>query len=676
MIYNGVIYSVHNCPYERINEIPIQPRRRGNPRTRRKFEYKDVLCAFDIETTGIHEIENSIMYVWQFAIDGIGVVMGRTWDDFLYFLGRLKAGLSADQRFLIFVHNLSYEFTFLKGIYHFERDEVFAVDKRKILKCEMLDSFEFRCSYLQSNMSLDMFCAAMGVDHPKLKGFDYSKYRWPDTPLSDFEIRYCVHDVIGLIEAMRARLRNGDDNFYTLPLTSTGYCRREAKQALRAVPRNVLEATFPNWEIYNILRQAFRGGNTHANRHYTGVLLHGVKSCDKSSHYPNVLLNRKYPMSRFYAVADPTLEDLNIQMNVRKRACLFEARFEGVRLRDPRSCGCPYIPVAKCSEISRDRVNDNGRVLSASYLTMTITDIDWKIIVSMYEWDSVEILKLYHARYGFLPKPFRELIKQHYTAKTALKNAPYKDEAERALIAEKYRHSKSLINALYGMLCQQIRPLLLYVEDDWIFDDSKSGPELLSDYYRRAFLGYGVGVWCTCWARFELQEMIDKCGRGFVYCDTDSVKYLGEIDWTEYNSHYIDQDRLTGGYAADPEGELHYMGVAEYEGEYLEFKTLGAKKYAVRNQRGVLEITIAGVSKSKGGQELENAGGLDAFKEGFTFHEAGGLQAVYNDRLTIEYYEREDGVRFPLTSNVYLKPSTYTLGLTEEYRRLVNLTYV
>ena len=76
------------------------------------------------------------------------------------------------------------------------------------------------------------------------------------------------------------------------------------------------------------------------------------------------------------------------------------------------------------------------------------------------------------------------------------------------------------------------------------------------------------------------------------------------------------------------------------------------------------------------GIELEDAGGIEEFKDGFTFYDAGGLEAIYNDDPEESYYIREDGVPIPLTSNVYLKPSTYTLGLTAEYRRILEIVYI
>ena len=77
------------------------------------------------------------------------------------------------------------------------------------------------------------------------------------------------------------------------------------------------------------------------------------------------------------------------------------------------------------------------------------------------------------------------------------------------------------------------------------------------------------------------------------------------------------------------------------------------------------------MGKTAGARELEAAGGITAFRDGFTFYEAGGLEALYNDRPEIDRWEVEPGRYVGIVSNVVLRESTYTLGLTAEYLRLL-----
>jgi hypothetical protein len=81
-------------------------------------------------------------------------------------------------------------------------------------------------------------------------------------------------------------------------------------------------------------------------------------------------------------------------------------------------------------------------------------------------------------------------------------------------------------------------------------------------------------------------------------------------------------------------------------------------------------VTIAGVNKKKGAEELASRGGLTAFRPGFTFRTAGGLESVYNDDPEVRELIRE-GHRLPITSNVYMYDSTYQVGITGEYERIL-----
>ena len=115
------------------------------------------------------------------------------------------------------------------------------------------------------------------------------------------------------------------------------------------------------------------------------------------------------------------------------------------------------------------------------------------------------------------------------------------------------------------------------------------------------------------------------------------------------------------------------MGVYERDGEYTKFCTMGAKKYCYEVD-GKLHATISGVSKKDGGKELEAAGGMSAFKEGFVFHDAGGTEAVYNDDTNLEYL-MPNGEYLHIGPNVVIRDSTYTLGLSGEYSRLLQFYY-
>lgn len=667
-----IIIGPEEFDFEGFRKIPKQKRKRGNPGTRMRYWYKDIVTAFDIETTRIVEIEQSIMYIWQWAFGPDLVVVGRTWKQFITFKDRILEALGPDEKLCCFIHNASYEFEWIKGIYEFKDGDIFALDNRKVLRFLMDERLEFRCSYLHSNMSLDEYTSKMGVEHKKLSGeeFDYSKVRYPWTPLSDQELAYCVYDVIGLVEAVTVDMAHEKDNLYTFPLTSTGYVRRDAKKAMRRVYHGWLQQQLPSYHLYQMLREAFRGGDTHANRFFAGEIVKNVHSVDRSSSYPDVLVNRKFPCGQFYEIGEIS-EARYRELLYHNRAVITRMQFIGIRLRN-YDWGAPYLSRDRCRYIHAGRF-DNGRILRADFLETTITDVDFKIIEQQYEWDHMNISDAAYTYYGYLPESFRNLIIEYYRRKTALKGIDGQELD--------YQRAKSKLNSLYGMSSQDPCKVPIVFKDNMLDFDTEADIEslLMKDNKRRQLPCYQIGVWCTAWAREELQEGIRKVyetpGAYFIYTDTDSIKYTGDVDFTDYNQERIRRSELSGSYADDSKGKRHYMGVFEEEGMAARFATLGAKKYCYEDLDGKLHLTVAGVVKKAGAKELEENGGIEAFKPSFIFNTSGGVEAIYNDKPDIRFYA-VDGHMLEITSNVVLRPSTYTLGITNEYEYLLSISHL
>ena len=79
-----------------------------------------------------------------------------------------------------------------------------------------------------------------------------------------------------------------------------------------------------------------------------------------------------------------------------------------------------FISYSKCRNIKNGRY-DNGRVVSADELEITLTDIDFKIILESYS-GTYEIIESYFSTYKYLPKKFIDFILEKYVVKTKLKN--------------------------------------------------------------------------------------------------------------------------------------------------------------------------------------------------------------------------------------------------------------
>lgn len=688
---SGNVININDFDYNIIKCSKVLSRPKGKHKPKKSKTYRDLVCAFDIETTRLKEINQSFMYIWQFQIDEYYTIIGRTWEEFLTFLMHIEDILQED-KIVVYVHNLSYEAQFLQGIWDFQPQDVFCLKSRVVLKMDM-GPFEFRCSYKLTNMSLSEYTHKMGVESPKQFGFDYSKIRYPWTPLTEDELLYCINDVKGLVQALKTEMEIEHNNLYDIPLTSTGYVRQEAKQAMRHFPKQEIKKMLPNYDVYKMLRRAFRGGDTHANRYYAGDLIKGpVYSYDRASSYPHVQCTQRFPMGVFRPLKSTELYSVMDLIERQKKAVICDIAIYNYKLAD-RYFPNPPLSLHKCRNVKlrnkraiergeHGTIIDNGRILETDYLETTVTDIDLKILYDTTSPDSViEIKAGYFTHYGYLPKPFREVILKYYVLKSELKKVQGQEIY--------YMKSKNKLNSFYGMSATNpVREIVKYFDGAYYTDISEfqgeddlpngleellqTEQEQLDKYNQRAFMPYQWGVWTTALARYELykmQKLVYDSGAELLYWDTDSVKYKGYADFTEYNENIKKQDIAMKAYV-DVKGKRYYLGVAELDGEYRKFKTLGAKKYCVIKSNGRLELTCAGVNKAIGSLELCCYDGINSFEEGFVFSDAGGLEAKYNDESygVIDI----DGHKLDITRNVCLVPSEYTLGITGDYDRVIS----
>ena len=706
-----MILSVTDISKRTFSSIPLLKRPRGNQRTRdTEFYYKDIVCAFDIETTRVKigekkisknvykDIEVSIMYIWQFQLGLDITIVGRTWDEFNDLIDMIDDGLKDNEKLCVYVHNLSYEFQFLRDEKILgkliDEKSVFMLAPRKILKFECCTSkIEFRCSYIHSNMGLELFTEKMEVEHKKLSGkeFNYDKQRFPWTELSQKEMEYCVNDVIGLVEAIVKEMSIDGDSLYTIPLTSTGYVRRDIREAIHDyLPKNWVKERKPDYETYKMLHEAFRGGNTHANRFNTDKIigLNGEKivEYDRSSSYPDVQLNGLFPIEPFSKPREITNE---LYENAVSSGYAVIARlwFKNLKIKGDEVL-VPYISKSKCKSYNVTQ-DDNGRILCCDYAEMCITEIDLAIILEQYDFMDYQVLDFRISRKGPLPEPIKDVIRKYYALKTKLK------DKEDEMSAITYMKSKNKLNAIYGNSAQDPGKIsILYRKSEYIpgFYNKKTKKEyILKNNNEKAIdimhrliyeasntvLPYQFGVYTTALARYELQKMINICGKNYIYGDTDSVYFVqdGTVSFDGYNKRKIELSTKSRAFAEDSKGKLHYMGVAECErDDIVQFKTLGAKKYAFITKKGLIKVTTSGVNKKLAPDELlknlkDEESVLDVYSPGFRFEDAGGNEIEYVDYSTgiIEI----DSHKIYVGTCAVIRPSTYKLGLQEDYMTLL-----
>ena len=423
---------------------------------KRKF-YDTTIYTFDIETTSYLILDNkifkasnyldltkeeqeqcicqSIMYIWQLGING-DVYYGRTWKELDEFLSIIEEKTKVKNKSIkkyIFVHNLSYEFQFLQNIFFFKN--VFSRKSRKVMKFELENyNVEFRCSYYMSNCSLDRLAKTYNLPVKKLVGkLDYNKIRTPVTKLTIEELEYCENDCLVVYEYIKKELETYK-TIKNLPLTSTGHVRKELKEKIEKnwkYKNKVRKSININPHVYNLLLSAFQGGYTHASWIYASEILKNVTSFDFTSSYPFCLCTCRYPATEFIKC---NLKNFS-QMG-KNTAYLLRIKFKGIKSKYYNN----IISFSKCQNVTNVKI-DNGRIISADTLEITITDIDLKLILLAYDFKSYEIIESYYSYYDYLPVDFIKFVLEKYVNKTKLKNV---DGME-----VEYMMSKNLFNSLY-----------------------------------------------------------------------------------------------------------------------------------------------------------------------------------------------------------------------------------
>lgn len=581
----------------------------------RSHNYYNIPAAVDIETSSFYKnnTKYATMYLWGICINGSSIY-GRTWAELTHVLKVLvdAFGINRKNRLIVYVHNLGYEFQFIRK--RFDWIKVFSIKNRRPVYALSTLGIEFRCSYFLSNFSLAYIGDNLLVNYPVKKAvgdLDYYKVRHYLTPVTKTEVGYQIGDVQVVCAYIQEKIET-DGDISKIPLTNTGYVRnycraecfgegRERANKILAEYRSLMKRLqITSEQEYDQLKAAFAGGYTHASPIHSGKILHGVTSIDRTSAYPFEMLSKKFPMSKGTYLGTISKQDAEFFM--RYYCCLFTIRVWGISsIFEPDN----YISVSRCTDISDDYIDQNGRVVEAAYAQLTITEQDFEIIDRTYEWDKIEFISFRIYERGYLPRDLIMAVLHFYNKKTTLK-----DVVDKVI---EYMVSKNMLNASYGMMVTSIiRDENVYENDEWetIKADTVSQ---LTDYNKsfQRFLFYAWGVWVTAYARNSLWKGILEFGEDYVYADTDSIKALNfanHEDWVSIANFNCETQIANMCYHykipldfATPKtitGKKKPLGVWENEGTYKTFKAIGAKRYMYEYDDGHMTFTVSGLNKN------------------------------------------------------------------------------
>ena len=614
--------------------------------------YIDIGSGFDIETTNIPNEHKATMYIWQFSLNDL-VIYGRSWSSFLDFLQFLCKfyGLNAKKKILCFIHNMPFEFSFIKRLIRWDVGKegwpkVFALDARNVVKAEY-QGIEFRDSAILTQLSLAKLAKDYGLKYQKLTGdLDYSIIRFggdDPTPLNKKkELPYCFNDVLILSSFFNEYIKpEYIKKKIKIPLTATGIPRDQMKRNFKKMAKkekyihdSEVRKSFPPFDMYKkMIEWLYRGGYVHSDPALTDeIIMFFLGSFDFKSAYPAALLQEKYPYQ--FVETDPKFYERMFDKRITKNEAFFgEFTFYNIESKGKIS----YESKNKCLSYS-DAKWDNGRLWKAKSVTVWLTEIDAQIYQDVYNFESVKCHKLYKSVKRELPEFVKDLILEFYYIKETI-GILDKGSIE-------YLNAKKKLNAIYGMMVTSLYFLEYHFNDETGVIESVESGKTYEELIEKQLLLPQWGIWCTAYVRYRLIHYgFMKCKKDAIYGDTDSVKLknceANRYVFDDFNNmiRRINKKMYVGKYDREIFKDL---GIFDYEGKMFKFKALGCKrylnskaKYNKKTKKYYLEheSTVAGMKKGTL-QEYCKANNLDIYD---SFTNGLCLDLSFSKKLTSIY---------------------------------------
>ena len=514
-------------------------------------------CA-DFETTSYqqYEVEGCTkVYLWKLmGVDSDTDKLGIDMDSFIQCI--IELGCST-----IYFHNLSFDGEFilwwlLENEYTYDEDiasdktfksiidetgSIYAITIRHNKK----SITELKCSYKLFPKSIKEIGELVGVEKlNETHNYDEIKHYNSVEELPEEEIKYITNDVLIMVHLIRYLKDKGVKG---ITMSTSAY--KNWLQDKYTLCKNQMKKD-TNEEIVEIVRKSYRGGITKVNQKYAGIEFNDVISFDVNSLYPSVMYENPMPIGegKIYKSIEECEKD-------NRHLMIIVAFVQYAKVRDGQHA---FIG------------NNSGFSYARKY--SYDDELDNKML---YLWrDEFELFKLvYDAQYEIMKVVgwkqanyvFKDYIDRWYDVK---KNA--KNDVERSL-------AKLMLNSLYGkfgMNDNRVTKLPVGIDegDKIIYCVEENN----TTYYYKEVASY-----ITSKARCKLASFMNRCGDNFLYCDTDSVYYIGH-EIPDLFKDVVDAKKL---------------GYWKYEGHYTRFKALKAKCYLKQLDDGTIERRIAGCPK-------------------------------------------------------------------------------
>ena len=517
----------------------------------------DNVYTFDFESNNSKEnIDNEITNIWLWDIcklDTLEHITGYTLDDFFKQLYKIAPAT-------LYSHNLKFDGAFIidyllkNGFKHtterkinkgefatlisetkiFYSIKVCLDDKRNAAK----KTIEFRDSTKKLIGTVEDIAKSYNL--PIKKGeIDYRKYRPVGYKPTKEEIEYILNDTEIIARALIPQYKIGMDKLTTASDTLAMYKRQIGKY---------FDILFPvlDIDIDSYIRKSYRGGLVLVDERISGKTINQpVFVYDVNSMYPFHMSEKSLPFGTPIYYKGKYRKD--------KRYNIFIQRIE--------VC-CKVMPGYKPTVLMKNPLYSK----QLSYLTdtegemieLTLTSVDLELLLKHYEIFDITYIDGY--KFQSSTNLLKSFIIPLYEKKCVTTGA------EREI-------TKLLLNALYGKFATNPKHIskIPYLDGD-IVKYKNSDMEIGKPIYT------ALSSFVTAYSRQQLLTTIQNNYDNFVYCDTDSVHLLSEIQ-----GEIVDKVKL---------------GAYKKECVYVKSKYLAQKTYFGITEDGKNEIKIAGCPKN------------------------------------------------------------------------------
>lgn len=574
----------------------------------------------------------------------------------------LSAVVEKDSRFIIFVHKLSYDITFFRqtlinrmaDFYNEKPDGIYeelltgAIDWLSF----RIKNIEFRCSYKLTQMSLYTFTKTMNIANRKLLGANDYGLHYSDEELPKEYNDYMYNDTVGLGQAICKLMKLEGLTLTTLPYTATGFVRKDIMKAFKSDITAITQAKRcrPNPAEFKLWTEALSGGLSQVNKRYKNKVVIGdtktafIRHRDFVSHYPTVMLTKKFPMSKgireTFDIDESTYSNIDKLTDIANKfkqlvysdEYLIIATVDIYNYRSKQDSIRFLPPTDKIKKhISEDEYSttyySNKIDSNEGVIRLTLSTPDLQCLYEYAESDMILPVNVYKYKMGRLPKQIIDTIKKYFTDKSIIKEKikSAKRNNNEALLLElsaTYSRAKVKLNSCAGMMMQKPMQDSYELSIDgtqsealkWDLSTTEKINEILDSYYgthnkrgqmdRGRCLSLLHAVFITAYGRQELLRACNAVGwENVIYVDTDSLFYKStpevEARLEELNKRYrqeaIDNEAFVT-FKIDDETKTSYLSYLEDEYHTITiFKAISAKRYLYYCEETGLKLVCSSI---------------------------------------------------------------------------------